>query len=67
MPWSIEDVKNVKHLAFTQQISDYLEYAQENGLTFILHTRPQTTYSKTLQALIDAGLIQRKYIPRVPK
>jgi Restriction endonuclease fold toxin 7 len=67
MPWTIEDVKNVKHLAFTQQISDYLEYAQENGLTFILHTRPQTTYSTPLQGLIDAGHIVQKAIPGLPK
>jgi hypothetical protein len=66
-PWTLEEVKNVKHLAFTQQMSDYLEYAQENGLTFILHTRPQTTYSRTLQALIDAGHIVRKDIPGFPK
>jgi len=51
-------VKNVGRLAFTQQLMDYLEYAQENNLTFILQTRPSTQYSRTLQRLIDTGQIK---------
>jgi hypothetical protein len=64
---TIEDVKNVRYLAFTQQLMDYLEHAQENNLSFILHVRPDTRYSGTLQNLIDAGQIELRYIPRRPK
>jgi hypothetical protein len=61
---TLEEVKNVQHQALTQQISDYLAYAQHNKLTFILHVRPETEYSGPLRRLIDAGQIQLKHIPR---
>jgi hypothetical protein len=61
---TIEEVKNVNYLAFRQQLRDYLMYAQKNNLTFVLHVRPETTYSGPLQNLIDAGHINLKYIPR---
>ena len=57
---TIEEVKNVQYQALTRQIRDYLAYAQVNGLTFILHVRPETKYSGPLEDLIDA----RKIIPR---
>jgi hypothetical protein len=64
---TIEEVKNVKYLAFTQQLRDYLAHAQNNDLTFILHARPDTTYSGPLRQLIDAGQIELRYIPRPSK
>jgi hypothetical protein len=64
---TIEEVKNVKYLAFTQQLRDYLAHAENNDLTFILHARPETTYSGPLQQLIDAGQIKLRYIPRPSK
>ena len=64
---TIEEVKNVKYLAFTQQLRDYHAYAQNNDLTLILHARPDTTYSGPLRQLIDAGQIELKYIPRPSK
>ena len=64
---TIEEVKNVKYLAFTQQLRDYLSHARNNDLTFILHTRPEATYSGPLQQLIDAGQIKLRYIPRPSK
>ena len=64
---TIEEVKNVKYLAFTQQLRDYLAHAQNNDLTFILHARPDTTYSGLLRQLIDAGHIELRYIPRPSK
>jgi hypothetical protein len=53
----LEEVKNVKYLALTQQIRDYLTYSQANALTFVLHVHPETKYSGPLQDLIDAGQI----------
>jgi hypothetical protein len=62
-PTTIEDVKNVQYLALTQQLMDYWEHAQENNLTLILHTRPDTRYSGPLQSLIDVGEIKVRHIP----
>jgi hypothetical protein len=62
---SEDGVKNVKYLALTKQIRDYLAHAENNGLTFILHVRPETNYSGPLQQLIDAGRIIPKKIPRL--
>jgi len=59
---TIEEVKNVKYLALTQQIRDYLAHAQDNELTFILHVRPETDYSGPLKRLVDSGQITRKHI-----
>jgi len=59
----LEESKNVKHLNFTSQLRDYLKYSQENGLQFILHTRPNTTFSKPLQQLIDNGTIIHNKVP----
>jgi len=65
--WTLEEVKNVKYQAFTQQLSDCLEYAEEKGLTFILHARPDTVFSGPLKALIVSGHINLRYIPRPPR
>jgi hypothetical protein len=59
---TLEEVKNVQYLALTQQLRDYLAYAQANQLTFILHVHPETKYSGPLQDLIDAGQIMPKKI-----
>jgi RHS repeat-associated protein len=54
---TLEEAKNVKHLNFTSQLRDYLQYAQDNGLQMILHTRSTTTFSGPLQKAIDEGSI----------
>jgi len=60
---TLEEVKNVQYLALTQQIRDYLAYAQANQLTFILHVHPNTEYSGPLQQLIGSGqIIQRRIV-----
>ena len=59
----LEEAKNVAHLNFTRQLKDYLKYSQDNGLQMILHTRGSTTFSKTLQKLIDDGIIIHKKVP----
>jgi hypothetical protein len=64
---TLEEVKNVKYLALTQQIRDYLAYAQANQLTFILHVHPETEYSGPLQQLIDAGQISERRIVGLSK
>ena len=53
----IGDVKNVARLAFTSQIQDSLYYALEKGYRFVLIVRKSTTFTKPLQALIDAGFV----------
>jgi hypothetical protein len=63
----LEEVKNVQYLALTQQIKDYLAYAQANGLIFILHVHPETKYSGPLQDLFNAGQIIPKKIEGLSK
>jgi hypothetical protein len=61
---TLEGVKNVGHQSLTRQLTDFHKYAQETGREFILHTRPNTTFSKPLQTLIDEGSIAHKIIPK---
>jgi hypothetical protein len=60
---ALEEVKNVKHLNLTRQLSDFNTYSHLNNLDFILYTRPNTTFSKPLQQLINNGVIKHRYIP----
>jgi hypothetical protein len=59
----LEESKNVKHLNFTGQLRDYLNYSQSNDLQMILHTRHNTTFSKPLQQLINNGTIINNKVP----
>jgi hypothetical protein len=60
---SLSEVKNVDSLSFTQQLRDYLEYAQNQGFRFDLYTRPNTQLSGPLQNIIDSGRINLLHIP----
>ena len=60
---TLGEVKNVSHLSLTRQLTDFHLYSQQNGLQFILHTRPTTTFSGPLQNLINNGSIIVKPIP----
>jgi hypothetical protein len=64
---TLEEVKNVQYQALTQQLRDYLAYAQANQLTFILHVHPETKYSGPLQDFIDGGKIIAKKIEGLAK
>jgi len=61
---TLREIKNVAHLSNTAQLRDFLAYAQREGLTFILQTRPNTTFSGPLQELIDQGFIVHQIIGR---
>jgi len=60
---TLGEVKNVSHLSLTRQLTDFHLYSQQNGLQFILHTRPTTTFSKPLQQLINNGTIIHNPVP----
>ena len=60
---TLTEVKNVKSLSFTRQLRDFHTYSQQNGLDFILYTRPNTTLSGPLQQAINNGSIIHSYIP----
>ncbi len=60
---SISEVKNVGYQAYTQQLRDYVDYAQQNGLRYDLYTRPDTILSSPLQNAISSGRINRVNIP----
>jgi hypothetical protein len=59
----ISEVKNVGKLGFTNQINDYLLYAQSKNLIFELWTRQGTEIAPTLQELFDNGSIIHKLLP----
>lgn len=54
----IGEVKNVKHLDYTHQLRDFMDYAQRNGYTFRLFVDRRTQLSPELQDLVDSGAIQ---------
>jgi RHS repeat-associated protein len=60
---SLDEVKNVARLANTQQLQDYLLYAQENNLTFNVWVRPSTVLTPTVKDLVSSGQINLRYIP----
>lgn len=60
---TLTEVKNVKSLSFTRQLKDFYTYAKQNGLDFILYTRPNTTLSGPLQEAINSGSIIHRFIP----
>ena len=62
---TLTEVKNVKSLSFTRQLRDFHTYSQQNGLDFILYTRPNTTLSGPLQQAINNGSIIHKFIPKL--
>ncbi|MCP4303943.1 MAG: hypothetical protein GY788_03490 [bacterium] len=53
----IGEVKNVQSLSYTQQLRDYVWYAEQNSLQFDLYVRGSTHLSGPLQTAVDDGLI----------
>jgi hypothetical protein len=60
---TLSEVKNVANQSFTQQLRDYLAYAQQNNMDFNLFLRADTEVSGPLQDAINDGLINRIDIP----
>jgi len=60
---TLSEVKNVAFQGLTQQLQDYSDYAQLNGLVMDLYTRSDTVISSALQRLINSGIINRLNIP----
>lgn len=63
---AVSEVKNVRHLAFTQQLRDTLQYAQRTGRRFDLYVRGgtnATTLSGPLAKAVNEGLINLRWIP----
>jgi hypothetical protein len=60
----VSEVKNVANQSFTQQLRDYLDFAQQTGRSFDLYMRPTTNISGPLQDVMDSGLINRLDIPQ---
>ena len=58
----LEEAKNVKHLNYTSQLRDYLNFSQSKNLDFILYTRKRTTFSKPLEKLIKDKIIIHKIV-----
>jgi RHS repeat-associated protein len=60
---ALDEVKNVARLSNTQQLQDFLIYAQENNLTFNVWVRPSTALTPTVKDLVSSGQINLKFIP----
>lgn len=60
----LSEVKNVQSLSYTQQLRDFAQYSNDNGLRFDLYTKPDTKLSGPLQDAVDSGFIRRVDIPR---
>jgi hypothetical protein len=54
------EVKNVRRLALTSQLLDFAEYAQAQGLSFVLVTRFDTVLAPDLAALVASGRIEHR-------
>ena len=61
---TLSEVKNTQYQGFIQQLRDYSDIAQREGLRFNLYVRPDTQLSRSLQDAIDSGLINRFNIPQ---
>ena len=57
----IGDVKNVKKLSYTNQLKDFMLYAEKYGYTYVIKIRKTTQLSSTLKSLVDAGRIVLLY------
>jgi RHS repeat-associated protein len=60
---TLTEVKNVKTLSYSSQLRDFVNYSQQNTLSFILYTRSTTIITGPLQQAINNGLIIHKIIP----
>jgi hypothetical protein len=61
-PKLISEVKNVTKLSLTNQLKDFVAFAQKEEYTFELWMRETTNISQPLQELIDNGQIIPKYL-----
>ena len=60
---ALSEVKNVGYQSYTQQLRDYLDFAQAAGIDFDLYLRSNTKVSSRLQDQITSGFINRIDIP----
>jgi len=59
----ISEVKNVSSLSYTEQLRDFVLWAQANNYTFELWVRSTTTLSGPLQQAISSGHIVLRFLP----
>lgn len=55
---TVNEVKNVQRLDFTQQLRDMLAWSQQEGYTFVLYVRRNAQLSRNLLAAEEAGLLR---------
>ena len=52
---AVNEVKNVSYLRLTNQLKDFMHYAEETGKSFNLYVRENTQLSSALQGVVDEG------------
>lgn len=57
------EVKNVRRLALTPQLRDFLSYAESSRIAFVLLTRFDTVLAPDIRDLIAAGRIRHAELP----
>jgi hypothetical protein len=60
---TLTELKNVVRLSLTQQIQDYLGFAQSTDRTFNLYVRPTTHLTGPLRDAISTGQINLRFLP----
>jgi hypothetical protein len=59
----LSEVKNVRKLAFTRQLRDFLDFCRERGMRFDLYVRQDVKMTGPLKEAIDVNHINLRYIP----
>jgi hypothetical protein len=59
----IGDVKNVETLSLTNQLKDFLAFAQTNGYQFQIWVRATTVLTGPVAALVKNGSIVLRFLP----
>jgi len=54
---TLEEVKNVLKLSLTRQLTDFILFAQANGLKIVISVRKATKISGPLQDLVNQGIV----------
>jgi hypothetical protein len=60
---TLNEVKNRAYVSMTRQLRAFEQFARETGREYVLWVRSNTTFSSTVEKLIEAGRITVRQIP----
>lgn len=60
---ALSEVKNSAYVRFTGQLKDFLRFAEDRSLKFVLYVRDKSTVlSKELKELVEKGRMEVRYL-----